>query len=491
MKNRSQSQKKAITTQDKKTQDQETEEELDEILKEITLKKGRNAYSIYITEMFHKEREKNKDLTLIEASKKYSAKWKKVSVDEKARYNALSQQEKEKYKKDLDIVKTKLIKYNGKEGATAYRLYLDDYLRKAFENDENPKEAKREAKEAWNDMSSEEKRKWRDTSKKNDNWWENAKKTGTINSYAVFVQKKIAEDNSLTFKTVSELWNKATNKEKRKYLKFADEINKQRQEMRDAYEIEHGIKPKRPAGAIRLFIQQMSKEGKLAGGNGLKIGLKLWKDLKEEDKEKYLNQSHRQQLLYKYKKNMFNQSQKKHFKTKARSAYNIFAAQLNNEDKPKKMKFFEWAFSEWEKLDEKAKEKYNAKAQKEKEKFEQEKKENEDKIFDYPKKPKSTYQLFVSERILELIKENPKEQAKILLSQCAEEWNGMSKANKNKYTKEGERERKRYKSQMKELDEFGYYTISQKEKDIRLSQSQRRKSQRASQSQKKNRSQIK
>ena len=35
--------------------------------------------------------------------------------------------------------------------------------------------------------------------------------------------------------------------------------------MREYFEISQGIKPKRPMGAFKIFLQQMAKEGKLEG----------------------------------------------------------------------------------------------------------------------------------------------------------------------------------------------------------------------------------
>ena len=40
-----------------------SEEELDDIISDITLKRGRNAYTIYITEMYQKEKAQNENQT--------------------------------------------------------------------------------------------------------------------------------------------------------------------------------------------------------------------------------------------------------------------------------------------------------------------------------------------------------------------------------------------------------------------------------------------
>lgn len=482
--------KKSQSQKRKSSVTKETDDDLDEIIKEFTLKRGKSAYTFYILDMYRKEKEKDKTVSYINTNVKYSSKWRKLSQEEIYKYSKMSEKDKERYQEELKIVKTKLIKYNGKEGATAYRLFRDDYVRKAIERDDDEKEARKEAKEKWFELRAEKKRKWREKEKENDGWWEQAKKTGTATAYTVFIQKKMSEarenDESITFKDISKLWNQASDKEKRKYQKYADEMNKERQETRDIYEIEHGIKPKRPAGAFKLFMQEMSKEGKFEGKNAFKETRKLWEKLSEEEKEKYLTQSHRLRLCYFYKKIQFKIFMRKNFPSKAKSAYNIFTSELNGNDRPEKMKFFEYASSEWDKLSDKEKEKYQVKAQKERELFEKEKLENSERVFDYPKRPKTSYQLFTSERLIQLKKEKPKEEMKSLMKICADEWNDMNKGQKKAYTKDVDKDRKRYKEQIRDFEENGFYTRTkhqiEEELEKRLSQREKRRSQRLSQS---------
>ena len=76
-----------------------SEEELDDIISDITLKRARNAYTIYITEMYQKEKAQNDKIKLMDVSKKYSSKWAKVSDKDKDTYEKKSQEEKEKIQK--------------------------------------------------------------------------------------------------------------------------------------------------------------------------------------------------------------------------------------------------------------------------------------------------------------------------------------------------------------------------------------------------------
>ena len=118
-----------------------------------------------------------------------------------------------------------------------------------------------------------------------------------------------------------------------------------------------------------------------------------------------------------------------------------------------------------------------------KSKYDIQREKMEDKVFDYPKKAKSSYQLFVSERVIALKEEKPKADTRKLFAQCADEWNQMENSEKKKYEKQAKKDRARYKSQIEEFEEQGYYT--KKESERKSTQSQKKKSQKMSQSQKK------
>lgn len=235
-----------------------TSDDIDELISDITLKRPRNPYSHYISEMYKKEHDKDSSIKLIQVNMKYSEKWRKVSSSDKEKYEELFNQEKEKYKKDLGIVRHYLIANYVKEGASAYRLFLESMLREGFDNDDSDiKKIKKKASALWKEMSLEERREWNNKKKENDDWWEKAKTSRSVNSFAVFCQRKIAEakdkDKALSISECSKLWNKTSDKDKLKYKKYADEMNEERRQKREVYEICNGIKPKRPAGAFRLF----------------------------------------------------------------------------------------------------------------------------------------------------------------------------------------------------------------------------------------------
>ena len=115
-------------------------------------------------------------------------------------------------------------------------------------------------------------------------------------------------------------------------------------------------------------------------------------------------------------------------------------------------------------------------------------KEFNNKIFDNPKKPQTSYQLFIVQKIPELKEKNPKKTTTELMIECASEWNELDNKGKKKYEQKSKIEREIYKENVKEFEEKGYYT-NKKKSSLRetatASQSQKKKSQSLSKSKKK------
>ena len=473
-------------------------EDINDIIADITLKRARNAFCIYICDMYNKDKGANDSLTLIDTVRKYSAKWSKVSQSDKEKYEKQSEAERTKFKKDINIVKNYLFK-SCREGATAYRLFLQEKLKLAFENDDDPKEAKAEAMKEWKEMSSEERRIWKNKKKENDDWWERAKHAHNINAYSIFVQKKISEyaakNKTLNFKDISEMWKQTSNKDKEKYAACVKEINEQRREARELYELYHGVKPKRPCGAFKIFLTEKAKEGKFKGKNAFREGRKMWESLSQDDKEKYLKLSHKIKLCYIYKMMLYTRSVKKALPHKPLTPLNLFFADMKGKKIPQGKTFIQYVNEQWEDLDEKERKKYEVRAEKMKKEYMKEKEKCGNRVFDMPKKAKTSFQLYVSEKMPEMMEKNPKKTVQQVMTMLADEWGNLSNKEKAKYNEAMKKEQERYEEQKKEFEEKGYYTEEKKKtKTMRSqsksrpqsqSQSKKKKSQRAQSTKKK------
>ena len=388
----------------------QTEEEIDDMVSKITLKKPRNPYHIFLSEMILYEKKKNASITVPQIASKYAPSWHKYSDNEKMKYYLQAEEEKEKYKKEIETVKNVFFGDYIKQGSSAYGIFFDEYIKNAFENDKDTDEAKREAYEKWKAMSPNEKKEYSVKKKQNDDWWEKAKHASCVNSFAVFVQKRISDFKSknkvIGFKECSTHWSKMSLSEKLKYDKLANEFNEQRRRMKELYEIVQGIKPKKPAGAFKLFLQEKAKEKQFIGKNAFKEGKRLWHMLSEEEKNKYLKKSHKVKLCYIYKKLLYDQKVKKS-RPKNKSAFNFFMHEYQGKKVPKHLTFFAFVHQEWKKLDEQGKKKYVELAEKDKEKCEKIKTKLNSKVFDFPKKPKNAYQFYIAEKLFQTKEEKP------------------------------------------------------------------------------------
>jgi hypothetical protein len=482
----------------------DSDEKIDQIMKDITLKRPRNAYTQFVLNEVEIIKSKNKDIKIDiqNLSSSCAEKWKKMKDADKRKFTKIYEEEKVKYRSDIELVRHYLFKdFNDtiRSAPTAYRIYLNEKLRDGFEQGSDPKEVKKEATSSWMRMSEEEKKVYMDRKKENDNWFQKAEKIKKVNPIALFIQKKIEEAKEKhkeppTLKEIAPAWKKLSKNEKKSYEKYAQEINEEKEKLQDIYEIVHGVKPKKPAGAFRIFLQEKAKNNEI---KSLSDGHNLWKNLSEDEKEEYLTKSHRCQLAYKYKKMIYNKKIKKLVPKKPKGALYQFLKEKKGQ-KPANgenwLKYWRTVFSN---LSNEQKKKYEDKAEKAIEKYEKQMAQFQDKIFDMPKKPVSGFSLYVCDRMPDLKKEKPNQSNQALIRIIAKEWMDGKNVDQNSYNKKAEKDKARFQKQLKEFQKLGYYYKSkskeendEEEIEVKKSKKSKRKSssKATSQKTKKNRS---
>ena len=438
------------------------EEQLDDILENINLKRPRTMYNHFCMEELEKYKSKNKTFKLPEFSKEMAKKWKELSTKEKKEYKEKFEEDKMKFKKDLEIIRHYLFKdYNDvvKSPPTAYRIYLNEKLREGFEKDLDPKEVKAKASKDWRMMSEEKRNVYKERKKENDDWFEKAKNTRKVTALSIFVQNTIqtAKDKHKDVPTLGEiapLWKKMSSSEKNKYIKWADEINEERERLQDIFELVNGVKPKRPAGAFRVFLQEKAKEKVL---HSLKEGKELWDKLSEDEKDAYLKKAHRCKLAYKYKKMIYNKKIKKILPKRPGNAFAQFMKEKKGQKVPKGVKAVVYWKEDYDNLTKDKKKKYEEKAEKERERYKKKMKEFENYVFDMPKRPLNAFSLYVRDRIPDLKKEKEDTPTTELIKIAAEEWNNEDGVSQSKYEKKAEQDRKRFIKQLRDFEKLGYY----------------------------------
>ena len=64
-------------------------------------------------------------------------------------------------------------------------------------------------------------------------------------------------------KDIAPAWKKLTEKEKISYREYAEEINEEKEKLKDIHDLIIGIKPKKPKGAFLVFLKEKAKKNKL------------------------------------------------------------------------------------------------------------------------------------------------------------------------------------------------------------------------------------
>lgn len=464
MSNRSKSNSKSPKKRGSQKSQVYNEEEIDDILENINLKRPRNMYTQFCLEEIEKFKKKNKGekISMKVFSRDCADKWKKLSEKDQERYKELFEEDKKRFKKDLELVRHYLFKdYNDvvRRPPTAYRIFLNEKLREGFEKDLDPKEVKEKASKEWRQMSDEKRQVYTDKKKLNDDWFEKAKNTRKVTPLSFFVQNQIqiAKDKGKDVPKLGEVatsWKKLTKSEKAKYQKYAEEINEEREQLQDIYELINGVKPKKPAGAFRVFLQEKAKDKTL---HSLKEGKELWDKLSEDEKEAYLKKAHKCKLAYKYKNMIYKKKIKKMLPKKPANAFAQFLKEKKGQKMPKGKTPAEYWKEDYENLTKDKKKKYEEKAAREKERYEKKMAEFKNYVFDMPKRPLNAFSLYVRDRIPDLKEEKKGVPVNELLRTVAKEWKKEDGVSQSKYEKKAEQDRKRFSRQMKDFEKLGYY----------------------------------
>ena len=450
----------------------EEDEKIDKIMKDITLTRPRNPYTQFVlseTENF-KSKKKDAKIDLKEFNSVCAEKWKNLSNADKKKYTKLYEDEKIKYKADLEQVRHYLFKDindSVRRAPTAYRIFLNEKLREGFEKGQDPKDVKKEASSTWAKMSVEEKKIYDDKKKDNDNWFLKAQKIKKVTPISLFIQNEIEEAKKQhkelpQLKDIAPKWKQLPKNKKISYEKYAQELNEEKEQLQDIFEIINGVKPKRPKGAFRIFLQEKAKNNEI---KSLNHGHELWKQLSEEEKEEYLNKSHRCHLAYKYKKMIYKKQIKKMLPKKPLSAFQYYLKEKKGQKPPEGESFLKYWRAMFDKLSDEQKKKYEDKLEKAKEIYDKKMEKFNNKVFDMPRRPLTAFALYVADRMPDLRKEKPNKANNELIKMIAKEWQDKKKVDQSSYIKDAEKDKKRFKKQLAEFKKNGYYTKSKGKED--------------------------
>jgi hypothetical protein len=446
----------------------ELPENLRQIFLSINIKKPKSSYFFYVSEMMAKENV----ATMKEANKIYPDKWRKLSVDEKKKYQELVKLDKQRYLEHIELVKKHLIKLPLNQGPTGFSVYLEENVKKAIENNRDPSEAKKEAAAKWEEMSKREKRKYDKKRNHQEEVYRNLKYSWrSINHYSFFcafqMRKARKKGRKLKISDASILWRKLKQEEKDKYIRFLEAIQKEKAKLKILYKKSCKFKLRKPFSAYNLFCKEFKKNANFNNSSFLKEVSKKWNELNEEQKEKYQRYAKLDQIIYKTKKIEYEKALKKpaqnHDET---SAFILFCEESIYQRFPKigNEGYFEYFYNKWKKLNFRFKTYYKEKAKDKKIEAKTNKEEMHELAYELPKKPINQYQIYVKMTLPKLKNENPEQDCPYFLKVLGENWRNMPPKEKEEYEKLSKKSHELYNSQLKEYHQNGYFTSLENKK---------------------------
>ena len=249
------------------------EEEIEEKIKNITLKHPRNPFTHFVISEIELYKSNNKEtkINMLQFNKICSDKWKKMNASEKEKYKKLYNAEKEKYKSDIEYVRENL--FNGCKDPndclhSGYHNFLYNELSKGFEKGLDPKDVRENVRNDWAKMALRKKKSYLNEKMKNNNWLIQAEKIHNLNSIKLFIkflfkEAKKKQKKPPNLEDILPEWEKLSNKKKISFEKYADAINSEKEKVLNIYCITKGIKPKKPTGAFRIFLQEKAKKKRI------------------------------------------------------------------------------------------------------------------------------------------------------------------------------------------------------------------------------------
>ena len=430
----------------------------------------------------------------------YNQQFNYLSNQDREKYKVLEKEDLERYKKELLIVEKYLIRSYHKRGATAEQLFIKDFIKSHMEKNETKcSEIEAKAIEQWNKMSYEQKNEWYKLKEENDKWWKKAQHYDQLSVFDYFCMKKMEQaeekDIELLVSDCEYLWKRLSDKKMEQYVQETKEENERRKEYKEIIELDNKMNPQKNSSAYNIFVKTIAstidekkeedskdnktnlseekkeekaeekkeekgeenkgekkkekkeeknkKESKVKPKkyNFFKHVSELWTNMSNEDKQRYVNLAHREELIYRYRKKLYEdniEEQKKKINEQMKNDTNkitgkeIFIKEHQFDTIPSGKIPKDYYDMLWEELDVEEQKEYVKQADEQNAKNIS---SNQDKrLFTTPKKkPKTAYQVFFKEKMIQLNKPEEASMKKEVTVLLSGEWKGMGNSSKKKY----------------------------------------------------------
>ena len=366
------------------------------------------------------------------------------------------------YLKNLEIIKNYIFK--GVDGKikfkkTAFQLFLSDELIDGLEKGLNAKKIMNESYLKWKNLDINVKLKYFSKKEFNNSILDIAQNYQKINSFLVFIYHYLSckIKNNENIPSIYELANLFIKLSKTKKLLYDDYSNHflfLKFKIRDIYDAIHGIRVKTPSGALRIFLQEKAVKGEI---NNIKEGINKWSNLSVDEKEVYLSKCHIQFLSFKYKQLLYDKKIKRFLPNKPGSPFSIFIRKNKGINIPKGFKTFEYYRYLYNKLPDEEKIKYQTVYDDSVKIYNQKILDFKNKEFDLPKKPKSSFSFYLSDRLEQFYRENSQINLNKQINIIFKDWSS-NLIDKSYYEEKAEKDKKRFEIEIKEFESLGYYS---------------------------------
>ena len=452
---------KGENSQDQKSLVYESKVDVDLLLNHLDVSKPKSAFNFFVKEQVasgHRFSIKEGDQS------KFSALYKNLPEKEKARLLQLVEQDKERFKNNLFLVKKHLVQIPLKENSTEYSIFKEEFVQLRAQDGSALKVISTEAREAWESLSPEEKAKYADKKKENAELIRELAKIGTgfVSGWVLFIKTRFAEmkQKGSTYSLISAAadWKNLNDKEKIKFNEKALQWNLERQKKQHARDIYFHQRPRKPIKAFKFYYMELKSSGKLEGQKKVLTYCKEeFEKLTEEQKKKYVRLAEEEAVIYAVKKQEFRNFLKTLIK-RPPSAINLFI-QEHGERLTAKVdmpagSYLDFMQKKWAELPEKQKESFKTRVEALKKDYAQDMAVVNARVYGRPVPPRSPLAMFVSERIGKLMAANKQLDIGAANRQANKDAENMSEKEKKAYQKVFEERKALYEKQLEDYKKY-------------------------------------
>ena len=397
------------------------EEYINMLMLNFDFQKPLSFFDFFIKENFKDNKElykcniyqRNPDKIFLEKYQRLCENFDSLNEENIDYYMKLFDKENILFYKKLSIIKKyifKSINGNIKVKKTAFQIYLNEELINGIDHGFNFTQIIDDALLKWENLNLLDKVKYLLNHAHTKHFFDIIEFHSKINSFLVFIyhyfmKNIVSKENYPSLKILINLFDDLPKKIKILYEEISSELIYLKFKFHDIYNSAHGIDLRTPSGALKLFLQKKVDDNEI---QSIKEGKELYNKLSDDEKEVYLIKSHYEVLGYIYKQLLKKKKIKAILPPKPIKPFNIYMATNPKNKIPYGYNTFEYYHKKYNELTQFQKDIYINEYQAQLNNYNNICNDLQNKIFDLPKKPRSSFSFFVTERIKQFYEDKTK-----------------------------------------------------------------------------------